>query len=48
MWLPCAAEEEALREEMETLNSELAEVREARRFLHAVRGDAALANQAVR
>lgn len=46
---PAAAahEEEALREEVETPNSELAEVREARRFLHAVRGDAALAIQAV-
>ncbi|KAL4856100.1 Tubulin polyglutamylase ttll6 [Chlorella vulgaris] len=41
-----AQEEEALRGEMETLNSELAEMREARRFLQTVRGDAALAIQA--
>ena len=41
-------EEEALREEMESLSSEMRVVREARRVLSAVRGEAAQAIQAVR
>jgi hypothetical protein len=45
---PIAAEEELLRTEAEALSRELAEVKEARRVLHAVRGEAAQAIQAVR
>ncbi|EFN57214.1 hypothetical protein CHLNCDRAFT_51293 [Chlorella variabilis] len=51
-WLQLPAdaeqEEEALREEMESLSSEMRVVREARRVLSAVRGEAAQAIQAVR
>ena len=42
------AEEELLKDEAGALSAELLEVKEARRVLHAVRGEAAPAIQAVR